>query len=139
MEVLQEFEDWIEHHKFWKKEQGGALNSAAFITCGNWDLKTKVPEQCRVSKIKLPSYFMEWINLKDIYLNFYNRRATGMMTMMRELQMPIVGSHHLGIDDAKNIARVVQRMLADGAVMQITAKRQSATGDVKFLFKNRIR
>uniref|UniRef100_A0A0E0E1N5 Exonuclease domain-containing protein n=1 Tax=Oryza meridionalis TaxID=40149 RepID=A0A0E0E1N5_9ORYZ len=106
MEVLQEFEDWIEHHKFWKKEQGGALNSAAFITCGNWDLKTK---------------------------------ATGMMTMMRELQMPIVGSHHLGIDDAKNIARVVQRMLADGAVMQITAKRQSATGDVKFLFKNRIR
>uniref|UniRef100_A0A0E0E1N6 Exonuclease domain-containing protein n=1 Tax=Oryza meridionalis TaxID=40149 RepID=A0A0E0E1N6_9ORYZ len=65
--------------------------------------------------------------------------ATGMMTMMRELQMPIVGSHHLGIDDAKNIARVVQRMLADGAVMQITAKRQSATGDVKFLFKNRIR
>uniref|UniRef100_A0A0E0LBG0 Exonuclease domain-containing protein n=1 Tax=Oryza punctata TaxID=4537 RepID=A0A0E0LBG0_ORYPU len=106
---------------------------------GNWDLKTKVPEQCRVSKIKLPSYFMEWINLKDIYLNFYNRRATGMMTMMRELQMPIVGSHHLGIDDSKNIARVVQHMLADGAVMQITAKRQSATGDVKFLFKNRIR
>uniref|UniRef100_A0A0E0LBG3 Exonuclease domain-containing protein n=1 Tax=Oryza punctata TaxID=4537 RepID=A0A0E0LBG3_ORYPU len=106
MEVLQEFEDWIEDHKLWKKEQGGALNSAAFITCGNWDLKTK---------------------------------ATGMMTMMRELQMPIVGSHHLGIDDSKNIARVVQHMLADGAVMQITAKRQSATGDVKFLFKNRIR
>ncbi|CAN6221320.1 unnamed protein product [Urochloa humidicola] len=78
---------------------------------------------------------MEWINLKDIYLNFYSRRATGMMTMMRELQMPIVGSHHLGIDDSKNIARVVQRMLADGAVIQITA----ATGDVRFLFKDRIR
>lgn len=138
-EVLQEFEDWIGNHNLWSKEQGGSLNSAAFVTCGNWDLKTKVPEQCRVSKIKLPTYFMEWINLKDIYLNFYNRRATGMMTMMRELQMPIVGSHHLGIDDSKNIARVVQRMLADGAVIKITAKRQSATGDVKFLFKNRIR
>ncbi|KAF8779288.1 hypothetical protein HU200_002969 [Digitaria exilis] len=106
---------------------------------GNWDLKTKVPEQCKVSKIKLPTYFMEWINVKDIYLNFYRRRATGMMTMMRELQMPIVGSHHLGIDDSKNIARVVQRMLAEGAVMQITAKRQSSTGDVNFLFKDRIR
>lgn len=138
-EVLQEFEDWIGNHSLWKTEQGGSLNSAAFVTCGNWDLKTKIPEQCKVSKIKLPTYFMEWINLKDIYLNFYSRRATGMMTMMRELQMPIVGSHHLGIDDSKNIARVVQRMLADGAVMQITAKRQSATGDVKFLFKDRIR
>ncbi|KAL6602698.1 hypothetical protein ACP70R_043059 [Stipagrostis hirtigluma subsp. patula] len=139
VEVLQEFEDWIGSHNLWKKDQGGPLNSAAFVTCGNWDLKTKVPEQCRVSKLKLPTYFMEWINLKDIYLNFYNRRATGMMTMMRELQMPIVGSHHLGIDDSKNIARVVQRMLSDGAVLQITAKRQLATGDVKFLFKNRIR
>ncbi|CAM0910606.1 unnamed protein product [Alopecurus aequalis] len=74
-EVLQEFEDWIGGHKLWKQKQGESLNSAAFITCGNWDLKTKVPEQCKVSKIKLPSYFMEWINLKDIYLNFYNRRA----------------------------------------------------------------
>ncbi|PUZ60908.1 hypothetical protein GQ55_4G212600 [Panicum hallii var. hallii] len=137
-EVLQEFEDWIGNHNLWKKEQGGSLKSAAFVTCGNWDLKTKVPEQCKVSNIKLPTYFMEWINLKDIYLNFYSRRATGMTTMMRQLQMPTVGSHHLGIDDSKNIARVVQRMLADGAMMQITAKRQSATGDVKFLFKDRI-
>ncbi|KAG8075731.1 hypothetical protein GUJ93_ZPchr0006g45176 [Zizania palustris] len=138
-EVLREFEGWIRDHKLWKKEQGGALNGAAFVTCGNWDLKTKVPEQCKVSKIELPSYLMEWINLKDIYLNFYNRRATGMMTMMRELQMPIVGSHHLGIDDAKNIARIVQHMLADGAVMQITARRHPTTSEVKFLFKNRIR
>ncbi|KAJ1285971.1 hypothetical protein BS78_03G318100 [Paspalum vaginatum] len=137
-EVLQQLEEWIGNHNLWKKEHAGSLNSAAFVTCGNWDLKTKVPDQCKVSKIKLPTYFMEWINLKDIYLNFYRRRATGMMTMMRELQMPIIGSHHLGIDDSKNIARVVQRMLADGAVMQITAKRQS-TGDVKFLFKDRIR
>ncbi|CAN6201551.1 unnamed protein product [Urochloa humidicola] len=138
-EVLQEFEDWVGNHNLWKNERGGSLNNAAFVTCGNWDLKTKVPQQCKVSKIKLPTYFLEWINLKDIYLNFYSRRATGMMTMMRELQMPIVGSHHLGLDDSKNIARVVQRMLADGAVMQITAKRQSATDDVRFLFKERIR
>uniref|UniRef100_A0ACD5WZ36 Uncharacterized protein n=1 Tax=Avena sativa TaxID=4498 RepID=A0ACD5WZ36_AVESA len=138
-EVLREFEDWIGGHKLWKQKQGESLNSAAFITCGNWDLKTKVPEQCKVSKLKLPSYFMEWINLKDIYLNFYNRRATGMMTMMRELEIPIVGSHHLGIDDTKNITRVVQRMLADGAVIQITARRHPDTSEVKFLFKNRIR
>ncbi|XBI11135.1 hypothetical protein VPH35_138251 [Triticum aestivum] len=138
-EVLQEFEDWIGGHKLWKQKQGESLNSSAFVTCGNWDLKTKVPEQCKVSKIKLPSYFMEWINLKDIYLNFYNRRATGMMTMMRELQIPIVGSHHLGMDDVKNITRVVQRMLADGSVIQITARRQPDTSDVKFLFNNRIR
>lgn len=70
----------------------------------------------------------------------YGLQATGMMTMMKELQIPLLGSHHLGIDDTKNIARVLQHMLAEGAVMQITARRNSASSEnVEFLFKNRIR
>jgi ERI1 exoribonuclease 3 len=46
-----------------------------FLFSGNWELKPKVPDQCRDSKIELSSYFMEWINLKDIFLNFYTRRV----------------------------------------------------------------
>nr|AKM76590.1 polynucleotidyl transferase ribonuclease H-like superfamily protein [Erodium trifolium] len=137
-EVLQQFEVWLTQHRLWGKELGGHLNQSAFVTCGNWDVKTKIPQQCNVSKMKLPSYFMEWINLKDIYLNFYKRQATGMKTMMRQLQIPSLGSHHLGIDDAKNITRVLQRMLADGASVQITARRNSPE-NVEFLFENRIR
>nr|AKM76591.1 polynucleotidyl transferase ribonuclease H-like superfamily protein [Francoa sonchifolia] len=139
-EVIEQFEAWLSHHHLWKREVGGPLDQAAFVTCGNWDLKTKVPQQCSVAKMKLPPYFVEWINLKDVYLNFYKRRATGMMTMMKELQIPSLGSHHLGIDDAKNIARVLQHMVADGALVQITARRTSnSTENVEFLFKNRIR
>lgn len=139
-EVIQQFEAWLTQHHLWTKGMGGRLDQAAFVTCGNWDLKTKVPQQCKVSKMKLPPYFMEWINLKDVYLNFYKRRATGMMTMMKELQIPLLGSHHLGIDDTKNIARVLQRMLADGALLQITARRNADSPEnVEFLFKNRIR
>nr|AKM76609.1 polynucleotidyl transferase ribonuclease H-like superfamily protein [Pelargonium tetragonum] len=137
-EVLQNFEDWLTRHCLWGKEQGGHLDRAAFVTCGNWDVKTKIPQQCKVTNMKLPSYFMEWINLKDVYLNFYKRRATGMMTMMRELQLPSLGSHHLGIDDAKNITRVLQRMLADGALIQVTARRHSPE-NVEFLLENRVR
>lgn len=135
-EVIEEFEAWLVQQKLWTE---GELNRAAFVTCGNWDLKTKVPQQCEVSRIKVPPYFMEWINLKDIYLNFYNRRATGMVTMMKELQIPLVGSHHLGIDDTKNITRVLQHMLVDGALIQITARRNPRSlREVSFLFKNRI-
>nr|XP_010904894.1 uncharacterized exonuclease domain-containing protein At3g15140 isoform X2 [Elaeis guineensis] len=128
-DVLQEFEVWMTNHHLWEKDQGGSLHRAAFVTCGNWDLKTMIPKQCKISKIKMPLYFMEWINLKDIYLNFYKRTATGMMTMMRQLEIPVWGSHHLGIDDAKNIARVLQHMLADGVVLQITARRSTASPD----------
>lgn len=59
--------------------------------------------------------------------------------MMRELQMPLLGSHHLGIDDAKNIARVLQHMLSDGALVQITARRNPHVPEkVEFLFEDRI-
>ncbi|GFZ12424.1 polynucleotidyl transferase, ribonuclease H-like superfamily protein [Actinidia rufa] len=139
-EVIQQFEAWMAQHHLWGKELGERLRRAAFVTCGNWDLKTKVPQQCKVSRMMLPTYFLEWINLKDIYLNFYKRRATGMITMMKELQIPLVGSHHLGIDDTKNIARVLQHMLTDGALLQITARRNPEDPEnVEFLFKNRIR
>ncbi|XP_058211105.1 uncharacterized exonuclease domain-containing protein At3g15140 [Rhododendron vialii] len=139
-EVIHGFEAWMARHHLWGNKQGGCLRRAAFVTCGNWDLKTKVPQQCKVSRMSLPPYFMEWINLKDIYLNFYKRRATGMITMMKELQIPLVGSHHLGIDDTKNITRVLQHMLIDGALLQVTARRNpDSPENVEFLFKNRIR
>ncbi|XP_022717746.1 uncharacterized exonuclease domain-containing protein At3g15140 [Durio zibethinus] len=139
MEVIQQFEAWLTQHNLWKKEEGGCLACAAFVTCGNWDLKTKIPQQCIVSGIKLPPYFMEWINLKDVYLNFYGREARGMMSMMKQLEIPALGSHHLGIDDSKNIARVLQHMLADGALMQITARRHPESQKVEFHYENRIR
>ncbi|KAK8527439.1 hypothetical protein V6N12_054651 [Hibiscus sabdariffa] len=61
-----------------------------------------------------------------------------MMSMMKQLEIPSLGCHHLGIDDSKNIARVLQHMLADGALMQITARRNPESQKVEFLFENRI-
>ncbi|KAG4213497.1 hypothetical protein ERO13_A01G060932v2 [Gossypium hirsutum] len=135
-EVMQQFEAWLSQHNLWEKERGGRLTRGAFVTCGNWDLKTKIPQQCEVSGIKLPPYFMEWINLKDVYLNFYGRERNDVND--ETTRNPIVGCHHIGIDDSKNIARVLQRMLVDGALMQVTAKRNPVSQKVEFLFENRI-
>lgn len=59
--------------------------------------------------------------------------------MMKQLNISVLGSHHLGIDDTKNIARVLQRMLVNGAVMRITAWRSPMSPDsIQFAYKNRI-
>ena len=90
------------------------------------------------------------LDISLVYLFFYSSlsmtllhlwfQAPGMRTMLNELQIPLLGSHHLGIDDTKNIARLLQKMLADGALMHITARRNPANPEtVEFLFKNRIR
>lgn len=86
-EVIQQFEEWLCKHRLWVKKPGGRLNKAAFITCGNWDLKTKIPQQCKVSGMALPSYFTEWINLKDIFLNFYNRRVSLLYSHVSDFEM----------------------------------------------------
>ncbi|CAN0920256.1 Uncharacterized exonuclease domain-containing protein At3g15140 [Linum grandiflorum] len=141
VEVVEQFEDWLTKHHLWEREHNGRLNRAAFVTCGNWDVKTQVPHQCKVSKMKLPPYFMEWINLKDVFHNFYTPRkeARGMRSMMEQLKMQMSGSHHLGIDDTRNIARIVLRMLADGAVLPITGWRDRVSSErVNFLYTNRI-
>lgn len=60
--------------------------------------------------------------------------------MMKGLKMPMEGTHHVGLDDAHNIARVLQRMLAHGAIIQITAKRKADDPKaVKFTFRFRIK
>nr|GEX15752.1 uncharacterized exonuclease domain-containing protein At3g15140 [Tanacetum cinerariifolium] len=78
---------------------------------------------------------------KSILVNSLTKlTAAGMRTMMNELNIQMLGSHHLGIDDTKNIARVLQRMLTDGAVLEITARRNPLVPEnVEFLFENRIK
>ncbi|CAK7323950.1 unnamed protein product [Dovyalis caffra] len=65
-----------------------------------------------------------WEKMHGGLLNRAAFQARGMRTMMQQLKIPMVGSHHLGLDDTKNIARVLIRMLADGAVVPITAWRK---------------
>jgi hypothetical protein len=51
------------------------VSNTVHFDSGNWDVKTKIPEQCRDSQIQLSPYFNEWINLKDVYYNFYKERV----------------------------------------------------------------
>ena len=86
---------------------------------------------CRLDQVVL--------NFSDCSDKLFDCQAPGMVSMMRELQIPLLGSHHLGIDDTKNIARVVQHMLIDGALLQITARRLRGSPEkVEFLFENGI-
>lgn len=100
-------------------------------------------------KLALMNILFTKLNETQVSIHFKNHRDTllvwimqapGMLSMMRELRIQPLGSHHLGIDDSKNIARVLQHLLKDGAILQITAKRtNSPPNAVRFLFQNRIK
>lgn len=92
----------------------------AFITCGDWDLNTCLPSECRYFRINKADYFGQWINIKKVYAQYYNRRMGGMPEMLKGLNIRLEGRHHSGIDDCRNITKIVRKMLQDGAVLRVT-------------------
>eukprot|EP01098_Paradermamoeba_levis_P004763 TRINITY_DN2034_c0_g1_i1.p1 TRINITY_DN2034_c0_g1~~TRINITY_DN2034_c0_g1_i1.p1 ORF type:complete len:250 (+),score=62.26 TRINITY_DN2034_c0_g1_i1:86-751(+) len=117
-EVYQQVDDWL-RSKNLVDSQSKRVNFA-FVTCGDWDLKTMLPKQTQLSGLHFPKYFKEWINIKHAFGSFFNVRPSGMTGMLSHLGMQLEGRHHSGIDDCRNITRVMIRLLEQGYVPQLT-------------------
>jgi inhibitor of KinA sporulation pathway (predicted exonuclease) len=96
--------------------------SYAFLTCGDWDLRTMLPNQLAYESRTNPDIpaspavapFGRCINVKMSFRKHYDQKNRGMADMLEQLNIPLEGKHHSGIDDCRNIARIVQRMQRDG-------------------------
>lgn len=86
------------------------------VTCGDWDLRQMLPQQLKYSNVKYPTgnLLSRWCNVKVCFRELYGQKAGSMTQMLNFLNLPLEGRHHSGIDDCRNIARIVKRMLRDG-------------------------
>lgn len=113
-------------HQAWLKGCGVNEDNALFVTCGEWDLANMLPAQCvaAVPPVEmLPPLYTRWQNLKHLFCSVLGRtRATGMAGMLRELGLPLLGHHHCGIDDCRNIAAVYKALLERGGTSEVTAQ-----------------
>jgi hypothetical protein len=78
--------------------------------------------QCLHSKIPFPRWGMKWVNIRKAYRNYYSFRKATLKSMLENLGMTFEGHQHSGIDDTKNISRVVLRMLEDGCDLRVNEK-----------------
>lgn len=117
-ETLKRYHAWL--------EENSVLDSKrfTFATCGDWDLGKMLPKQCTQEGVERPKYFDEWINVKEVFSKFYSmkRQVSGMAAMLKYLKMDLLGRHHSGIDDCRNIARIIQHIVKEGCVMKNTGK-----------------
>ena len=104
-EVLKEFHKWM--------SVNGLLDpsvNSCFVTCGDWDLKTMLPSQCKNFKLSIPHYFRRWVNIKRIFEEATGEKNKGMPGMLRHLGLQLEGRHHSGIDDSRNIAHILAKL-----------------------------
>ena len=120
-EALARHQAWLAGHGLLPGE-----DRFAFVTCGDWDLATLFPGQCAAAGIdlgRLPRAYRRWINVKPVFSSTGRRAKTlGMVSMLTALGLELEGRHHRGIDDCRNIARIVVALATLGARFDITSK-----------------
>jgi len=110
---------WLKGHHLLDGDDPGVI-----VTCGDWDLSTMLPVQSRASEqsiAELPRIYRRWINIKKIFSKTRRgAKAFGMPSMLKNLGLELLGRHHRGIDDCRNIARMAQALAALGASFSVT-------------------
>ena len=88
------------------------IGDAPFRLCswGAYDLN-QFQQDCLRHKMELPASFNNYINLKKAFAQIEGVKPMGMKAALERLRLPLEGVHHRGIDDARNIAKVAQRIL----------------------------
>ena len=98
------------HSKFLSK-----YDNLIIVTCGDWDLKTMLPQETQIRKLIVPSVYGKWINIKRIFKEFYKRdKELGMVGMLNKLDLKLLGRHHSGLDDCVNIAQICIKLVNSG-------------------------
>lgn len=77
-----------------------------FCSWGDYDRK-QIAQDCRFHNVPNPMP-VEHLNLKRLFQQSLGmRRATGMAEALQKVGLRLEGRHHRGIDDARNIARLL--------------------------------
>lgn len=115
-EVLEKFCGWLDEHSYFKDG-----NDSAFVTCGDWDLKMMLPSQCNLENVPLPAYFEKWINLKLAFCDATQHYPRSLRNMLLHLKLPVLGQLHSGIDDVKNMVKVIEALVEHDALFKINS------------------
>src|SRR5262245_38718282 len=103
------FRDALEAMKQWMDGFGDAL----FCSWGDYD-RNQFAQDCEYHRIGYP-FRPGHLNLKAAFAQTSGRRKKlGIGDALRSLGMTFEGSHHRGLDDARNIARIVRRVCVAG-------------------------
>ena len=96
--VLPQFVDWI--------------GPAEFVLCswGAYDL-TQLRIDCRRHGLPLPAGLERHVNVKKEFARVLGGKSCGMAQALASVGLPLEGTHHRGIDDARNIARLAAMVL----------------------------
>lgn len=83
-----------------------------------WDIKNCLFPQCALLNISFPHYASKWIDVRKLFSSFYQTSSGNLSNMLTLLGMSFEGREHSGLDDSRNITKIMRQLIKDGAVLQ---------------------
>ena len=94
-QAVKEFTDWLYQY-----------DSFVFCSWGDYD-KSQIEQDCQYHNVPYP-IASEHINIKKLFSKNQNlKKKYGMAGALKVAGLPLEGKHHRGIDDARNMARLM--------------------------------
>jgi inhibitor of KinA sporulation pathway (predicted exonuclease) len=110
-EVLKNFQLWMKNHNLLPQDNFRYEKHKRFlyVTFGDWDLLSILPNQCDQVGISVPKHFRHWVNLKQLVVRYMGvpKRASCLEISEKYMNLKWVGHNHSGIDDARNISKML--------------------------------
>jgi len=78
---------------------------------GAYDLH-QFEADCARHGMALPEAFRDHANVKADFATRFDTKRCGMAAALQQAGIPLTGTHHRGIDDARNIAKLAARIYA---------------------------
>lgn len=110
-QALQEHHEWLIQHTGLVYDGNDPV---VIVTCGNWDLCTMMPDECRRWDVIPNHIYRSVINIKTAYTSVYGIKGGDMAAMLNTSKIQLEGRHHSGLDDSKNIAKLAQHFTDKG-------------------------
>jgi len=112
-EVLKQLDEWMKSEGLLS---GG--KTFIFVTCGDWDLKSGLSINCDYLGLDYKDYLKRWINIKTYFGEAMGKKGFAMKSMLHDLGLRLEGRHHSGIDDSRNIARILATLAQRGSSLR---------------------
>lgn len=103
-EVMEDFRLWVKETikeknlVLPKTRKSNPEGNCAFVTWGNWDFHIQLRNECNRKKVRRPSFFNQWIDLKEIYIElgtFKSQFTFG--EALEQAGLPFLGRPHNGL------------------------------------------
>lgn len=96
--VFPRFVEWIGDEPF------------RLVAWGRYDVD-QFRRECKRNDLPFPATFKNSIDLKKVFARTRRTAPVGLKAALALLDIPLVGFHHRGLDDARNTALIARRIL----------------------------